>query len=93
MDRLLAQGKHISANIHDLIPLAQKAEDGDAAVLLAWFAAVQMEEEELVTNLLLRVNRCSRDTEGELREIDSELAKRQETIPKLLKSQRRHGVA
>ncbi len=93
MDKLLAQGKHIAGTISKLIDLAQTCQDVEAAVLLAWFAAVQLEEEELVTNVLMRVNSCYRDAVGELREIDSELAQRQETIPSLLKSQRKHGVA
>lgn len=93
MDRLLAQGKHIAANIRGLIDLAQGSEDGEATVLLAWFAAVQLEEEELVTNVLVRVNGCCRDAAGDLREIDAELAQLQKTIPSLLKSQRKYGVA
>ncbi len=93
MDRLLAQGKHISANVAELIRLARGERDADAAVLLAWFSAVQLEEEEMVTNLLLRVSRWYRDAVGKLRDIDAELAKRQGTIPALLNSQKRHGVA
>jgi ferritin len=93
MDKLLGQGKHIAGNIRKLIALAQESEDTDSAVLLAWFAAVQLEEEELVTSVLVRVNSCYRDAVGDLQEIDSELAKRQDTIPSLLKSQRKHGVA
>jgi ferritin len=93
MDKLLAQGKHIAANIRKLIDLAQVSDDVEASVLLAWFAAVQLEEEELVTSVLVRVNSCYRDAVGDLQEIDTELAKRQGTIPALLKSQRKHGVA
>lgn len=93
MDKLLAQGKCIAGNISKILGLAQMSEDKEAAVLLAWFAAVQLEEEELVTNVLLRVNNSYRDAVGDLQEIDAELAQRQGTIPALLKSQRKHGVA
>jgi hypothetical protein len=54
---------------------------------------VQLEEEELVTNILVRVNDCFADAMGGLREIDTELAELRDTIPSLLKSQRKHGVA
>lgn len=93
MDKLLVQGKYIASNIKKMIDLAQNAEDVETSALLAWFAAVQLEEEETVTELLLRVNSCYRDAVGDLRDIDSELAQRQGTIPELLKSQRKHGVA
>jgi ferritin len=93
MDKLLSQGKRIAGNITKILAMAQASEDKEAAVLLAWFAAVQLEEEELVTNILLRVNNTYRDAVGDLQEIDTELAARQGTIPELLKSQRKHGVA
>ncbi len=93
MDKLLAQGKCIAGNIRKLLSLAQTSDDEDASVLLAWFASVQLEEEELVTNILVRVQSSYSDAVDDLQEIDADLATRQETIPGLLKSQRRHGIA
>ena len=93
MDKLLAQGQRIAGSIRKLLSMAQTSEDQDASVLLAWFASVQLEEEELVTNVLVRVQSCYNDAVDDLQEIDVELAERQETIPCLLKSQRRHGSA
>ena len=93
MDKLLAQGKYVASNVRKILELAQSSEDAKASVLLAWLAAVQLEEEELVTNVLVRVNNCYRSAIDTLQEIDSELAKRQDTIPTLLKAQRKHGVA
>lgn len=91
--KLLLRGKHIAAGISRLLEMAENAAEEDASILLAWFAAVQLEEEAMVADILERVNSCHGDAVQAMRELDQDLSQRENTIPELLRTQRRHGVA
>lgn len=93
LGKLLLRGKHIATGITRLLEMAEDAKDEATCVLLAWFAAAQLEEEALVVDILERVNACHGDAVQAMRELDGEMSQRENTIPGLLKTQRRHGVA
>mgnify|MGYP003623629988 CR=1 FL=1 len=90
MAKLLLRGKFIAAGVNRVLDMAAGAEDDETRLLLTWFAAVQLEEEAAVIDMLGRVNACRGEDGPELRQLDAELAGREFAIPELLRN--RHST-
>lgn len=73
----LEQEQHITEKIHELVQLARENQDYEAESLLQWFVDEQVEEENLMDDILSKVNRAEGD-EAALIMIDRELAEREE---------------
>lgn len=73
----LEQEQHVTEKIHDLVSIARENNDYEADSLLQWFVDEQIEEENLMGDILSRVNRAEGD-EAALFLIDEELAEREE---------------
>ena len=92
MGKLLLRGKFIASGINLLLDLSQNAEDDETRLLVAWFAAMQLQEEAYVVDLLGRVNACKAEDGGELRELDAELAERAFPESLVVKNRARGGI-
>lgn len=86
MGKLLLRGKFIAAGVGRILDLAAGADDDETRLLLTWFAAVQLEEEAAVIDMLGRVNACRGEDGAELRQLDADLAGREFAIPELLRN-------
>lgn len=71
----LKQEEHITERIHELLELAEEQGEPEAFSLLEWFVDEQVEEENLMGDLLVKVRRLDGDTPG-LMYLDDELGKR-----------------
>ena len=88
MGRLLLRGRYIASGVNRLLDLAAIADEDETRLLLTWFAAVQLEEEAAVIDMLERVNACRGEDGPELRCLDAELSGREFAIPELLRNRR-----
>ncbi len=76
MDQILLRGKFVGSGISRLLDRAEAAGDDETTALLTWLAAVQLQEEAVMIDMLERVKALSSDGGDRLFELDKELALR-----------------
>lgn len=85
MDQILLRGKFVGSGITHLLDKAEAAGDDETTALLTWLAAVQLQEEAVIVDMLERVLALFPDGGDRLFEMDKELAVRKFEAPATLR--------
>lgn len=79
-EKTLAHEQYMTQNINELMELAVKEKDHATQIFLQWYVSEQVEEEDAVNDIILKLKLIGKDPNG-LFTLDTELGSRLATVP------------